>query len=643
MQERRRLRLPAQEPAYLNDFSRKLVKGFYTQPGESINEALERAAIAYCYGDYDFAQRIFDYAHRGWFFFASPVFSNSPKGEWVKSLTRSIKEWNKEYEWVGAKPKGMPISCFLQNVDDTLESQVRAQQELAWLSTAGGGVGSDLNMRAVSEKAPGPIPYAKALEGSILYYHQAGTRRGSIALYMDDSHPAIREFVNIRKPHGGDINRKAMNVNNGVNLTDAFFKARDKDEMWQLKCPHTGEVRGEMRARELWEEMLDTRYKTGEPYMHYIDEANRRLNPAQKALGLKINSANLCSEIELATNEERTAVCCLSSVNLEKADEWLNFADTFIPDLVRLLDNVLQFFIENAHPVHMKRAIFSAYRERSIGLGQMGLHGWLQKNMTPFESEEGVYESAALSKAIYQAAVRGSQKLAKERGEAPDLVGTGMRNAHLCAIAPTSNNSIIIGTTPCTEPEESVSFPQRTRAGTFLVRSKFFAQLLEEAPTDGRPALVHLRGKDQATLDEWREAQYAKVEGNDGDVSVLNWLTPHEERVFKGAKHIDQHWNVRHGRVRARWLDQGQSQNLFFKTGASKAYFNSVHLYAFAPETETERPLKALYYINTESKQKAENVSVQVDRKPLRNYEEQAADAQAAQAENEFICGGCEA
>lgn len=643
MQERRRLRLPAQEPAYLNDFSRKLVNGFYTQKGETINEALERAAIAYCYGDYDFAQRIFDYAHRGWFFFASPVFSNSPKGQWVKSVTRSVKEWNEEFVWQGDKPKGMPISCFLQNVDDTLESQVMAQQELAWLSTAGGGVGSDLNMRAVSEKAPGPIPYAKAMEGSILYYHQAGTRRGSVALYMDVDHPAIREFVNIRKPHGGDINRKALNINNAVNITDAFLEAVNNNEMWDLKCPHTGEVRSTVWARDLWEELIDTRYRTGEPYLHYIDEANRRLNPAQKRKGLRINSSNLCSEIELATNDERTAVCCLSSVNLEKADEWLPFADTFIADLVRLLDNVLQFFIENAHPVRMKRAIYSATMERSIGLGQMGLHGWLQKSSIAFESEAGVSESYALSGIIYDAAKRGSKQLAKERGEAPDLVGTGMRNAHLCAIAPTSNNSIIIGTSPCIEPEESVSFPQRTRAGTFLVRNKFFTQLLEQAPFESRYGLETLRGATLEQLHQWREAQWTLVEQAEGDLSGLTWLTDHERMVFKGAKSVDQHWVIRHARARAINLDQGQSLNLFFKTGASKAYFNSVHLYAFAPATENERPVKALYYINTESKQKAEKVSLKVDRNPLKNYEEQAVAQEEAMANDDFICASCEA
>lgn len=380
----------------------KLLRDNYMLPEEkSPQEALARAAVAYSYGDKDFAQRIYDYASRGWFMFASPVLSNAPA---LGKLD---------------KPKALPISCFLSYVGDSLSSLINHQSELAWLSVKGGGVGGHWSdVRAVSDKAPGPIPFLKVTDASMTAYQQGKTRRGSYAAYLDVSHPDIIEFLNIRVPTGGDSNRKCFNIHNAVNITDDFMEAVSKDKTWKLLDPNDKSVRDTVKARDLWQKLLETRFRTGEPYLHFIDTANRALPDIQKQLGLKINGSNLCLEIHLPTNEERTAVCCLSSVNMEKYDEWKS--TRMVRDLIRFLDNVLQFFLDHA-PDELSKAKFSAMRERSLGLGLMGFHSYLQSKSIPFESSLAVAINRNVYSFIKKEAGLESQQLAIERGECPDI------------------------------------------------------------------------------------------------------------------------------------------------------------------------------------------------------------------------------
>lgn len=377
-----------------------LLKDNYMLPEEkSPQEALARAALAYCYGDFKLAQRIYDYASKGWFMYASPVLSNAPK--------------------YGEKPKALPISCFLAHVSDDLHGLIEHNKEVSWLSVKGGGIGGHWSeVRSVSKKAPGPVPFLKVVDSQMTAYAQGVTRRGSYAAYLDISHPDVVEFLGIRMPTGGDENRKCFNIHNALNITDAFMEAVEADKEWKLIDPADKTVRDTIKARELWQRILETRFRTGEPYLHFIDETNRKLPEAQKKLGLKVNGSNLCSEITLPTSPERTAVCCLSSVNLEKYDEW---KDTdMVGDLVEFLDNVLQFFIDNA-PDELFKAKFSAEQERSLGLGMMGFHSYLQAKGIPFDSSMAVAVNRNMSKNIQDKAVQRSKFLAEKLGEAPDL------------------------------------------------------------------------------------------------------------------------------------------------------------------------------------------------------------------------------
>lgn len=356
-----------EDPPYITEFSKTLLDGFYKRDGETISQALARPAVAFCYGDYELAQRIYDYVYNGWFMYASPVLSNAPKGKWIEDSSKEGNHyWYKHTFIPEEKLQGLPISCFAFEVPDTIKGQVGVMEELATLSVSGGGTGAHMSIRAVGGKAVGPIPYMKVIDALIGYYRQGKTRKGAIAIYMDVDHPDILEHIRFRKP-GGDTKRRSDNrqqVHCGINLTDTFIKAVKEDATYDLKCPHTGKVYETVRARGIWEEILETRAVTGEPYLLKIDEANRKLPETQKAKGLKIKGSNLCSEIVLPTNEERTFVCCLSSLNLEKYEEW---KDTpIVEDLIRFLDNVLQFFIDNA-PDALWKARNSAMKERALG------------------------------------------------------------------------------------------------------------------------------------------------------------------------------------------------------------------------------------------------------------------------------------
>ena len=561
----------------LSEQAKKLLTDYYQTKDEvSPQQAYARAAVAYSYDDMDLAQRIYDYVSNGWFMFASPVLSNAPMP--------------------GEKTRALPISCFLTYVPDTLEGLIDHSAELRWVSVKGGGVGGHWSdVRAVSDKAPGPMPFIHTVDADMTAYRQGKTRKGSYAAYMDISHPDIIEFLNMRIPTG-DVNRKNLNLHHAVNITDAFMRAVERDEMWDLVDPNEQDARDSMKARKLWETILEIRYRTGEPYLNFIDTANRALPQTMKDKGLKINGSNLCNEIHLPTNDDRTAVCCLSSVNLEKYDEW---KDTpMIRDLIRFLDNVLQFFIDNAGD-EISRARYSAKQERSLGLGAMGWHAYLHKNRIPFDSELASSANLIMFDRIKSDAVAETEQLSKERGECPDMKGTRRRNSHLLAIAPNANSSIICGTSPSIEPSKANAYTHRTRAGSHLVKDRYLEEELVKAD------------KNDATT-------WSSIITNGGSVQHLKFLSDEVKGVFKTAIEIDQNAIVTQAADRQKYLCQGQSLNIFFPAGASKADLHKVHYNAW------KEGCKGLYYLRTETSNKAENVSTKVVREALKDYETQA-------------------
>ena len=416
------------------------------------------------------------------------------------------------------------------------------------------------------------------------------TRKGSYAAYLDISHPDVVEFVGIRTPTG-DESRKCLGqgFHHAVNITDAFMEAVIANKPWDLIDPNDKKVRETVPARLLWEQILETRYRTGEPYLNFIDTANRALPEALKEMGLKIHGSNLCNEIHLPTGPDRTAVCCLSSLNLELYDEWKDTA--LVGDLIEMLDNVLTYFIENA-PAPLSRAVHSASRSRDLGLGRMGWHSYLQKRNIAFESDEAVAIGEEISKEIWEKAVDRSLKLGAIKGEAPDMAGTGRRNAHLLATAPNANSSILLGTSPSDEVAKANAYKHQTRVGTWPVKNHHLEAVLER---HGR--------NDEAT---WKDIIVSK-----GSVQHLDFLTDHEKEVFKTAIEIDQIWVVRHAAVRQRHIDQGQSVNLFFPPRADRSYLNRIHTEAW------KQGLKGLYYLRTEAKNRADNVSVKQERVAL--------------------------
>lgn len=553
----------------------KLLQDYYYKYAESTPiEAFKRAAYAYA-NNLDLAERIYTYASKGWFMFSSPILSN-------------------------AGTKSMPISCFLSYVPDSIEGLIEHSEELRWMSVLGGGVGGHWSsVRAVSDKAPGPIPFLKTVDSDMLAYRQGSTRKGSYAAYIDVSHPDIIEFLNIRMPTGGDTNRKCFTLNNAINITDDFMSAVVAGKTWDLIDPNDQSVRDTLDARELWHRILEVRFRTGEPYLNFIDEANRHLPDALKARGLKINGSNLCNEIHLPTSINRSAVCCLSSLNLEYFDEWQD--TTIVEDLIEFLDDVLQYFIDNA-PRQLEKAIYSATRERSLGLGAMGFHSYLQSKNVAFESAMAVSLNRKLFSYIKEKALASTTRLAELRGEYKDGKGTRRRNSHLLAIAPNANSSIILNTSPSIEPWKSNAFTHRTRAGSFLQVNKYLLSLLQtKVPQDLDSNL-------------WIQEQIQSIILEQGSVQHLDYLSDYEKAVFKTAFEIDQNWIVDHAATRQPWICQGQSVNLFFPAGSDKNYVNSVHLKAWLNK------LKGLYYLRTSAGVTGEKVSSKIERKPLQDY-----------------------
>ena len=566
----------------LSEQAYKLLKDYYCKDEEqSPQEAYARAAVAYCDGDLELAQRIYDAVSKGWFMFASPVLSNAPRP--------------------GQKAKALPISCFLTYVPDSLEGLIDHTAELRWLSVKGGGVGGHWSsVRAISDKAPGPMPFLHTVDADMTAYRQGKTRKGSYAAYMDISHPDIIEFLNMRVPTG-DVNRKNLNLHHAINITDDFMRALERGEMWDLKDPNDSTVRETMPARTLWQQILEVRYRTGEPYLNFIDTANRALPHTMKAKGLKIHGSNLCNEIHLPTSEDRTAVCCLSSLNLEKYDEWKE--TSLVRDLIRFLDNVLQFFIDNAGD-EISRARYSATQERSLGLGAMGWHSLLHQKRIPFSSHEARELNWDVFRTIKEQASQESIQLGLERGEAPDMQGTGRRNAHLLAIAPNANSSIIVSTSPSIEPMKANAYTHRTRAGSHLVKNIYLEQELKKAKKN--------------TQDVWSD-----IITNGGSVQHLDFLSDKVKDVFKTAIELDQNALVEQAADRQEFLCQGQSLNLFFPAGADKKQLHDAHFAAWKLGT------KGLYYLRTETSQRAENVSQKVARDALKDYESQTMEAQS--------------
>ena len=562
----------------LTDFGKTTLKDRYLLPQEdSPQDGFFRAAKAFSDND-EMAERIYSYASKLWFMYSTPVLSNA-----------------------GSK-RGMPISCFLNYVGDSREGLTGHYTENAWLASVGGGIGgywghirSDGTMTSGGSQSSGSIPFLHVVDSEILAFSQGKTRRGSYAAYMDISHPEIIEFIEMRKPSGGDVHRKCLNLHHGVNISNEFMQLIDNcikeptyDDSWNLIDPHTKKVVRTISARELWQKILETRVATGEPYVSFIDTINDALPETQKKLGLEVHHSNLCTEITLPTSDNRTAVCCLSSVNLEKYDEWKN--DTlFIPDLIRFLDNVLQYFIDYA-PEELFRARFSANNERSLGLGAMGFHAYLQSKGIPFESVLAKSLNLKIFKKIKEQAVEESKRLAIKRGEAPDMEGTGMRNAHLLAIAPNASSSIICGTTsPSVEPYRANAYVQKTMSGSFLVKNKYLEKLLEKKGINN-------------------DTTWTSILANRGSVLHIKELSDYEKDTFKTAIEINQQWVIEHAADRQQYICQGQSINVFVPADVNVKELHDIHMLAW------KRKLKTLYYCRSEAIKRAELVSKKIER-----------------------------
>jgi ribonucleoside-diphosphate reductase alpha chain len=535
------------------------------------------------------AQRLYDYSSKHWLSYSTPILS------------------------FGRSARGLPISCFLPYLDDSSSGLVNTLSEVNWLSMLGGGVGIGIGIRASDDKSVGVMPHLRTYDASSLAYRQGRTRRGSYAAYLDISHPDILLFLEMRKPTG-DPNMRTLNLHHGINITDEFMQLversmqdKEADDSWNLVDPHNGEVREVVPARELWQRILDMRMQTGEPYLHFIDTSNRMMPEFQKKLGLKIRQSNLCSEIILPTDKERTAVCCLSSLNLEYYDEWKK--DTlFLRDVAEMLDNVLQYFIDNA-PTTVERARFSAIRERSIGIGALGWHAYLQRNNIPWESALAVGRNKQIFKHIREQLNEANKQLGGLRGEALDAVGSGQRFSHLMAIAPNASSSIIMGnTSPSIEPYRANAYRQDTLSGSHLTKNKWLDKIIKQK----------LGESDYADVGEKYNETWSSIIANDGSVQHLDLLDDWTKSVFKTSMEIDQRWLVQHAADRQEFIDQAQSLNLFFRPDVNIKYLHAVHYLAW------KSGLKTLYYCRSEKIGKADKVSKRIEREVIKELDMKA-------------------
>jgi ribonucleoside-diphosphate reductase alpha chain len=554
----------------LTEFGKDTLKDRYLLPEESFQDLFARVAMFYS-DDSAHAQRLYDYISKLWFMPATPILSN------------------------GGTDRGLPISCFLNECNDSLNGIVDLWNENVWLASRGGGIGSYWgNLRSIGEKVgrngktSGIIPFIHVQDSLTLAISQGSLRRGSAAVYLPISHPEIEEFIELRRPTGGDPNRKAQNLHHGILVTDAFMRAVEKDEEWGLTSPKDGSVIERISARSLWIRILTARIETGEPYLVYIDHVNRAIPEHHKLAGLNVKMSNLCSEITLPTGkdhhgQERTAVCCLSSLNLEKFEEWEDHP-TFIEDTMRFLDNVLEDFVRRA-PDSMMRAKYAAMRERSVGLGVMGYHSFLQGKMIPFEGVMAKVWNKRMFKHVKQQADSASVKLAHERGPCPDAKEYGImeRFSNKIAIAPTASISIITGgTSPGIEPNTANAFTHKTLSGSYAVRNPYLEKLLEK--------------KGQNNEEVW-----TSVTINEGSVQHLDFLTQEEKDVFKTAFELDQRWLIEHAADRTPYVCQAQSLNVFVPADIHKRDLHQIHWMAW------KRGVKSLYYCRSKSIQRAES------------------------------------
>ena len=569
-----------------DELGRKRLKESYMKDDETSPQ--ERFAyVSKAFGsNQEHAQRLYEYSSKHWLSYSTPILS------------------------FGRSKRGLPISCFLPYLHDSSEGLVNCLSEVNWLSMLGGGIGIGLGIRSADDKSTGIMPHLRTYDASSLAYRQGRTRRGSYAAYLNISHPDILIFLEMRKPTG-DPNMRTLNLHHGINITDDFMELVEKamldpnvDDTWELKDPHNGEVRETISAKLLWQNILEMRMLTGEPYIHYIDTSNRAMPEFQKKLGLKINQSNLCSEIILPTDKDRTAVCCLSSVNLEYYDEWKN-DPLFLRDMAEMLDNVLEYFIVNA-PDAISRAKYSAGRERSIGVGALGFHAYLQRNGVAFEGVMAKVLNNQMFKHIRGKLDEANTDLGTLRGSPADCAGTGRRFAHVMAIAPNASSSIIMGnTSPSIEPYRANAYRQDTLSGSSLTKNKWLDRVIQN----------HLAGDGETISTNDYNDIWSSIIANDGSVQHLSWMDENTKEVFKTSMEIDQRWVVEHAADRQHYIDQAQSLNLFFRPDVNVKYLHACHFLAW------KKGLKTLYYCRSEKLAKADKVSKRIERDVIKELD----------------------
>lgn len=558
-----------------DDLGKRRLQESYMKEGE-ISPQERLAFVSHKFStDAKHAQRLYEYSSKHWLSYSTPILS------------------------FGRSARGLPISCFLPYLDDSSAGLVNTLSEVNWLSMLGGGVGIGIGIRSADDKSVGIMPHLRTYDASSLAYRQGSTRRGSYAAYLDVSHPDILIFLEMRKSTG-DPNMRTQNLHHGINITDNFMEIIERcmvdptaDDSWELRDPHNGEVREIVSAKDLWQRIIETRMLTGEPYIHFIDTSNKLMPEFQKKIGLSIKQSNLCSEIILPTDKDRTAVCCLSSLNLEYYEDWKDDKN-FLRDVAEMLDNVLQYFIDNA-PDTISRAIYSASRERSIGIGALGWHALLQKNNIPWESALATGLNHKVFSHIKEKLDEANLKLGKARGEAPDAKGTGRRFSHLMAIAPNASSSILMGnTSPSIEPYRANAYRQDTLSGSSLNKNKWLDKIIK------KEAENHPNG--------WYDDTWSSIIANDGSVQHLAWMSDWDKDVYKTAMEIDQRWIIQHAADRQQYVDQAQSLNVFFRPDAAVLYVHAVHFMAW------KHGLKTMYYCRSEKLAKADKVSKKIER-----------------------------
>ena len=566
------IKIDRSKDANLTDFGKATLTDRYLGQNEGFQDLFARVASVYA-DDNLHAQRIYNYISNLWFMPATPVLSN------------------------GGTERGLPISCFLNEANDSLKGITDLWEENVWLAARGGGIGSYWgNLRSIGEKigkvgkTSGIIPFIKVMDSLTLAISQGSLRRGSAACYLQIDHPEIEEFIEMRRPTGGDVNRRSLNLHHGVLVSDDFMRAVETDSQWALRSPNDGSVQSTISARNLWIRLLTARVETGEPYVVYIDTVNRQIPQHHKLAGLKVKTSNLCSEITLPTGidndgKERTAVCCLSSLNLDTYDQWKDNGQ-FVEDVMRFLDNVMTDFINRA-PDEFANAKYSAMRERSVGLGVMGLHSYFQQKNIPFGSVMSKVWNKKIFSNIQEKVDAASVSLAEERGACPDAAEYGIKErfSNKTAIAPTASISIICGgSSPGIEPIAANSFTHKTLSGSFNVRNKYLKKILEKYKKD--------------TDEVW-----SSITTNQGSVSHLDFLTAEEKDTFKTAFEIDQRWIIELGADRTPHISQAQSINVFIPADIHKKELHDIHFQAW------KKGLKSLYYCRSKSIQRAENVN----------------------------------